>query len=719
MPHAAGASTNETIAPNQALWQRNGGLSAARLSDALRITRTEYVSITKTALAPYQPGGPVNRAAAVTYSLVVNATSTTDEHYSNIVVWDVLPAHVTYRPGSSSFGGTPIADPVCAAPGVTPAGPFAPGSVAPGFQACSWTLANRTFVKAPIGDASGNQPALQFTAVVSPTAPPNTNLFNTSVADSPLNRRFVARYTGPTQGFQCAPLPGLGGSGNSCSIGNFSLRISSDSGLVIDKAVSAGAVPANTGFEYVLSYTAVGNPLNDVRLLDVLPYASDARGSAYAGTLRLAGLIAAPVVEPGGAMADNAITVLYTHNAPGNINRDPYDPGHNLAGNGTNSVGATNWCTQAQLGTTINCPDNAGAATAILVRPLGGAQVPAGGSYRLHVPVLATGNAQGNVYQNDFVADSSSLQARRPSSNVVQTRVQVPDLVLLKLAAPGAVKHGETAVFTLRVSNNTGADVGAIVASPTPTIAMTDPMPAGLLAQLPVTGTDWNCGASTPAQVSCQYTGALPILPGAQVGGDITVTALATPAAATGVRLDNCAGVGLSGQAEASTGNNGGCAAVTLSAVQGLAVSGRVYEEKSGNTTDDGEATDPGIGGTGVRLVCTNPAYDQSTTTGADGSYSFTGLQSGAQCTLTETQPSGYTNAYNTPGVGGTGQTGDSGTGNSTITLTMGTVDSTGNNFAEKRLAATPTPVPVFGWPGLALLSLLLGLFGARRRMAA
>jgi len=713
--HAAGESTLESISPNQAFWQRetsNG--DPLRYAEALRITRTEYVSITKTALAPYNlPGGQVNRASAVTYRLVVNATSSTDAHPNNIVVWDVLPQYVTYRPGSSSFGGTPIADPVCAAPGVTPAGPFAPGSVAAGFQACSWTLANRTFVKAPIGDASGNQPALQFTAVVSPTAPPNTNLFNTSVADSPLNRRFVARYEGATQGFQCPPQPNLGGQVGSCSIGNVSLRISSDSGLVIDKAVSAGAVPANTGFEYVLSYTAVGNPLNDVRLLDVLPYASgDARGSAYAGTLRLAGNIAAPA-------GDNAIAVLYTSNAPGNINRDPYHAGHNLAGNGTNSVGATNWCTQAQLGTTINCPANAGAATAILVRPLGGAQVPAGGSYSLHVPVLATGNTQGNVYWNDFIADSSSLQARRPSSNVVQTRVVMPDLALGKSAAPGELKHGETTVFTLRVSNNTGEDMGAILASPAPTIVMTDPMPAGLLAQLPVTGTDWNCSASTPAQVSCQYTGALPILPGAQVGGDITVTALATPAAATGVRLNNCAGVGLSGQAEASTGNNGGCAAVTLSAVQGLAVSGRVYEEKGSNTTDDGEATDPGIGGTGVRLVCTNPAYDQSTTTGADGSYSFTGLQSGAQCTLTETQPSGYTNAYNTPGVGGTGQTGDSGTGNSTITLTMGTVDSTGNNFAEKRTAATPTPVPVMGWPGLALLSLLLGLFGARRRMAA
>ncbi|MBK6745765.1 SdrD B-like domain-containing protein [Ottowia sp.] len=717
--HAVGDDTLESISPNQAFWQGETGVGdPLRSSDALRITRTEYVGITKTALAPYQPGGPVSRASAVTYRLVVNATSSTDAHPADIVVWDVLPQHVAYRPGSSSFGGTPIADPVCAAPGVTPSGPFASGSVAPGFQACRWTLANRTFVKAPIGDASGDQPPLQFTAVVSPTAPTNITLLNTSVADSPLNRRLDAIYNGATQGFQCAPRPGLGaGSGSSCSIGNYSLRISSDSGLVIDKAVSAGAVPANTGFEYVLSYTAVGNPLNDVRLLDVLPYASgDARGSAYAGTLRLAGPIAAPVAEPG-AVADAAMAVRYTSNAPGDIHRDPYHAGHNLVGTGTNSALGTNWCTSAQFGE-ANCPVDAGAATAILARPLGSAQMPAGGSYRLHVPVLAAGNAQGNVYWNDFIADSSSLQARRPSSNLVQTRVVMPDLVLGKTAAPGELKHGETAVFTIRVANNTGEDMGAILANPAPTIVMTDPMPAGLLAQLPATGTDWNCGASTPAEVRCQYTGALPILPGAQVGGDITVTALATPAAATGVRLDNCAGVGLSGQAEASTGNNGGCAGVTVSAVEGLAVSGRVYEEKSGNTTDDGNATDPGIAGTSVRLVCTNPAFDQSTTTDAEGGYSFTGLQSGAQCTLTETQPSGYTNAYNTPGVGGTGQTGDSGTGDSTITLTMGTVDSTGNNFAEKRTAAAPTPVPVMGWPGLALLALLLGGLGLSRRRA-
>ena len=452
----------------------------------------------------------------------------------------------------------------------------------------------------------------------------------------------------------------------------------------------------------------MGNPLNDVRLLDVLPYASDARGSTYAGTLRLSGPIAAPA-------GDDDMVVLYTSHAPGSINRDPYD-----ASNDPTGSGSTKWCTQAQFGTS-GCPANAGAATAILARPLGGAQMPAGGSYSLQVPVVATGNAQGNVYQNDFVADSSSLQARRPSSNVVQTRVVAPDLTLLKTAAPGALRHGEAASFTIRVSNNTGADVGAILASPAPAIVMADPMPAGLLAQLPVTGgAGWNCSASTATLVSCLYSGALPILPGAQVGGDIVVTALVTPAASTSQPVNNCASVALrGGQTESNTANNGGCAPITVSAVDGLAVSGRVYEEKSDNTTDDGDATDPGIAGTSVRLVCTNPAYNQTTTTGADGSYRFTGLQSGAQCTLTETQPSGYTNAYNTPGIGATGQTGSSGTGDSTITLTVGTVDSTGNGFAERRTATpgAPTPVPVMAWPGLVLLSVLLGGLGLRRRV--
>ena len=135
-------------------------------------------------------------------------------------------------------------------------------------------------------------------------------------------------------------------------------------------------------------------------------------------------------------------------------------------------------------------------------------------------------------------------------------------------------------------------------------------------------------------------------------------------------------------------------------------VAGRVYVEASNpaNSTDDGHATDPGIAGVSVRLVCTSPAYDQTTTTGPDGRYLFTGVAAGAQCTLTQTQPAGYTNAYNTPGTGGTGQTGGNGTGDSTIEFVVPPYGgSTGNNFAEtlpggadmrSAVVCTPSPAP-------------------------
>ena len=124
-----------------------------------------------------------------------------------------------------------------------------------------------------------------------------------------------------------------------------------------------------------------------------------------------------------------------------------------------------------------------------------------------------------------------------------------------------------------------------------------------------------------------------------------------------------------------------------------------------------------------MALACTSPAHSATTTTGADGSYSFANVPAGANCTITETQPSGYTNAYNTRGAGGTADTGGSGTGNSTITLTVPATGSTGNNFAETQ-SGPPTPgapvsVPTLGWPMLAALSALMaGVGGWRRRRA-
>lgn len=545
----AGAPTIGSISPNQSAWMRDGVLAPLRGSDALRIVQTEYVRISKAAQAPHATaGGPVSRGATVTYALTVNLTSSTNVHTApSVDVWDVIPANMNIVPGSAVFNGAPVAE-TCWPKGTTPPAPapFAANAVGAGYQACRWTLTNQPVALAAPGNAAGNLPALTFRAIVDDAAPIGVNLLNTSFADSPDNQLNDAEYRpaagNAPAGFQCK-------SGATCSFSNWNLLVSSDSGIVLDKTVSDATVAQNTGFTYSLNYAAIGTTLSATRILDVLPVAGDGRPSTFQGSLRLAGPIGAPVAAAGppATMADADIVIRYTSNAPANINRDPSHASHNVTGGGANSATSTNWCTVAQFGVG-DCPADASASTAFMAFPRAAANgvISAGSRYRLDVPVLANGNAIGDIYQNDFVADSPSLTARRPGSNKVLT----------------------------------------------------------------------------------------------------TVIGVANP---------------------------------------GQSVSGRVYLENSAppNTSDDGNTVDPGIGGVTVRLVCTAPAYDQTLTTAADGTFQFDNVTSGAVCTLTQTQPAGYANTYNTPGTGGSGQTGNTGTTDSTITLTVPNGGSTGNLFAE------------------------------------
>lgn len=549
---SAGQSTLDSYAPNQSVWMRGAlpGLTPIKSSDALRIVQTEYVQITKGALAPHAiNNGVVTRGAVVTYSLTVNLTSGTNAHRAPTVeVWDVIPPQLDIVPNSARFNGAAVTE-MCWPKGVTPPvpSPFAAGSVGANYQACRWTLIDQPVAFVGRGVAAGNLPALTFRAVVGASAPVGTNLLNTAFADTPGNQLVDATYVGSAPGapagFRCPP-----GNGT-CSFSNWNLIVSSDSGIVLDKVVSDATVPQNTGFSYGLTYAAIGTSLTDVRILDVLPVTTDGRTSAYIGSLRLAGPIAAPVAAAGppALSADPDIVIRYTVNTPAAINRDPYHASHDVTGAGTNSGTATNWCTVAQFGTGA-CPADASAATAFMAFPrqAAGGVISSGSAYRLQVPVVAAGNAVGDTYLNDFVADSPTLTARRPGSNTVLT----------------------------------------------------------------------------------------------------TVTGVVVP---------------------------------------GQSVSGRVYLENSTppNTSDDGNTVDPGIGDVTVRLVCTAPAYDQTLTTAADGTFQFDNVTSGAVCTLTQTQPAGYANTYNTPGTGGSGQTGNTGTTDSTITLTVPNGGSSGNLFAE------------------------------------
>lgn len=118
-------------------------------------------------------------------------------------------------------------------------------------------------------------------------------------------------------------------------------------------------------------------------------------------------------------------------------------------------------------------------------------------------------------------------------------------------------------------------------------------------------------------------------------------------------------------------------------------IAGVVYNDANrSGTQDPGES---GIGGVTIALACTpalgGPPLNLTTTTAADGTYSFASLPSGS-CTLTQTQPADTFTTFNTPGTsGGTaGAVGGATEQITGITLVTG-ANATGYNFGE----ATPS----------------------------
>jgi uncharacterized repeat protein (TIGR01451 family) len=590
----AGGSTLNTFSSNQARWDSGvAGLfgnasGVGRASDTVRFFQTEYAQISKN--SPTNPNNTlVTPGTQVTYALTVNITTSGSAHTSTVEVWDVLPAGMDYVAGSSTLGGAPLADPVCASSGLPTAlfpatvGPPASvaGSTPAGYKACKWVLNNQNVAKTyPTGPA-GNLPELRFRAAVAlnaPVSPPV--LLNTSFADSSLNLYPDAVYDGAQIGFKCI-------AGQNCFFSNWSLSVAASPGIALSKAVSRSLIAPNSTFTYTLGYGAVGSSLANARILDVLPYVGDARGlgSTYTGVLGLSGPVVVPSASAGppATSADPTAQVLYTNNTPANINRDPYGPSslnthHILNGSGTNSAVNTNWCTSAQFNVG-NCPSSFSNVTGVMLLPFAGAPITCGSFgtvpclipgalYQASVPVVGSSNTVGNLYNNDFRADSPSLSARAPGSNLVTTRVVAPDLILSKTVSPASVNTGATVVYTLTPQNTTGTNVGIIEAAPAPVIVVTDNLPPNLSIASNANvdgGAAWNCAASTaPSTVSCTYIGALPVPVGGLVGNAITVNAIASSLLATTVTVVNTSTISMTGQTEISTTNNTGSATLLI-----------------------------------------------------------------------------------------------------------------------------------------------------------
>ena len=107
-----------------------------------------------------------------------------------------------------------------------------------------------------------------------------------------------------------------------------------------------------------------------------------------------------------------------------------------------------------------------------------------------------------------------------------------------------------------------------------------------------------------------------------------------------------------------------------ISAPGGPSLSGFVYVDRNNNGSFEAAGVETGAGIAGVTITLTGPGGPFTTTTDANGFWSFTGLVAGANYTVTQTQPAGYNSGLENPS-------------NVIAINNLPLAGSSGNNFGE------------------------------------
>jgi uncharacterized repeat protein (TIGR01451 family) len=689
-------------------------------TDRLRLA-TESVGIRKGILGSDPAGGPLTdspvvpktKGDIVTYQLwpVLTAKSAGVTIDNDLILVDTLPAGMRYVPGSVTFNGS-----------LVPAGDVFVVDNSATFAASTITIRipNQTAVAA--GGAA--IPAVQFDAeiLLDDTANvANRQLINTVLIRACARGAAINPGTGAvTCNDQTATQTALERTARR------TISLAATGALIVQKSVIGGAVKEiGSSFTMGLRYVNAGSTdVAEHRLIDILPYNGEpnrgnpdlaADATNFSGTRPLTN-----VVTP----SATGYQVFYTTAAPGTIDVNPKCPSNTGAGPGswpafapgvpppagcTGSAGSTTWVAATGGPTWTGFP--AGATAVLIVDK--NSFVNSTASRLVTMDFSTPGSRNADRYSNNVSAGhggpgtaltdpANSSSGNGPGatfntfSNNVTVRVVAASLsgtVFVDPDGDGATTGFESGTDTglggVRVTlRKDAATVGTAVtataaitagsfynpatggssANPGPGLC---PVPAGGLALGQylfcdlVAGTDYSLVETQPA--------------GYGTTGDRAGTG--TPGGTVTSSTDTISGIGLT-VGQNATGYDFGEATLTT-------VSGRVYVESNGNITDNGNATDFGLGGVSVALTCT-PAFTGTTpvNTNSNGEYSFTGVAPGAACTITQTQPSPYTNAYATPGTSTTpgneaGNTAGSAS-NGTISIVVPSTGSTLNNFAEQ-----------------------------------
>lgn len=466
-------------------------------------------------------------------------------------------------------------------------------------------------------------------------------------------------------------------------------------GLLLSKVSTTPFIDANGTQSYTLRYAnSAGAPFAALRLIDVLPYNGDAvnTANAYSGSLA------------GGSLGPTApeYALYYSTTAPAAINRNP-----NCVSNGGSLPDGSGACPAAGASWMASSSGSLPAGVTA-VRVDDGNGIAANSVQSLTLTLQTAGNLPGDVYENSLsaVAPGESLVL---ASAKAQVRVPAGELRayvyadLDSSASPTPADQGIGGVtLTLTGTDRQGRAI-EVVTRTVDTFSATSTVIDLRINGGPVQSL--TCPSALRMRLGEAY---LCRLPSANAAGytlretqpagyqdrNETLGQLQSGGFPGVLGNDVFTGIALTNDLSTGAGDLGTQYAYGEAPLY-APVSGRVYQENSNplNTLDDDEPEDPGIV-TEISLQCA-PAYSASLPSGQDGNYYFAQVPVDSDCVITETQPAGYLNAYNTRGGGATGDTGGAGSGSvaSTISLRVPLAGSGGNNFAEYRNTDTVSSI--------------------------
>ncbi len=221
------------------------------------------------------------------------------------------------------------------------------------------------------------------------------------------------------------------------------------------------------------------------------------------------------------------------------------------------------------------CSPTAGAAGTLLTCTHTGGVANGGSITGLTIPVTPStaGEISASASVEATTSSDAAISDAVDSNNTETVKVNVAannivDVTITNTVSPGTLDKAKTnneATFTLRPKRNGGAG------APT-NVTVTGTLPAGVSINGSVTGTGWDCTASSGQNVSCSYTGtSIPNV------GD-TYSAISVPVIVNGPSVSGNqvvfpAHVSASNEDSSATNNNDASATITLSNTVNLNIS--------------------------------------------------------------------------------------------------------------------------------------------------